>query len=462
MKPRHRPIGFSAGTLLSTVSLLLLFAIVGPPAHAALTAYEGVDYDNIGTDLLGKNGGFGFDGGWASGGYNANIHDNYDIAAGSLAFSNLLTSGNRVSSGAINQIGGLKRNLDTSYTDGETFYVSFLLRPEGTLQQSGFFGIVLGLDSDGTPAGTTEPELFIGKPGAGDDDQYVLEERGGPNQWASGTTAVVDQTVLLVAKVELVAGDDTVTLYVNPTPGEPEPASGTVMTGSDFQTIDTVTLYSMGAFSIDEIRFGDTFSEVTPVANEEPNGAPTVAVSGGGCSDGVTASGQVNLTLSDPENDDLEVTATSDNQTLLPDGNLVLTGTGANRTLTLTAANHQSGIALITLTASDGANETVSVLTVQVGGNSGSTLTGTEDADVLFGSNANDTLSGLGGNDLLCGGNGDDVLLGGGGDDVLDGGRGPDSLTGGTGADTFRGGPGPDTAADYNETEGDTQDGTVP
>jgi YVTN family beta-propeller protein/autotransporter-associated beta strand protein len=48
------------------------------------------------------------------------------------------------------------------------------------------------------------------------------------------------------------------------------------------------------------------------------------------------------------------VTATSSNQALVPNANLVITGVCATRTLTVTAKAHQSGQALITVTASDG------------------------------------------------------------------------------------------------------------
>jgi Ca2+-binding RTX toxin-like protein len=455
MKPHPRPSGFSAGAFLSALSFIALCAVAASPAHATLTAYEGFNYGPTGSDLGGNNGGFGFASPWMDGGFNASIHDNYDLAAGSLAFSNLQTSGDRVSSGAITAIGGLKRVLSHAYSDGETFYVSYLLRPEGALYDgvfNGFFGLNFGLDLEPT----VEPELFIGKPGGTAIDHYVLEDRGGGGQVASGTTAVVGETVLLVAKIQLSAGNDTVTLYVNPTPGGPEPASGTVKNDSNYNTINTVTLYSTGAFSLDELRFGDTYADVTPKTNQ----APSVTASGGACGD--DASAQVDLALSDPENDALTVTATSDNPALLPDSGLQLIGTGTNRTLALTTVKHQTGAAHVTLTVSDGVNSTQSVLTIQVGGNGGSTLTGTDGADVLLGGNGKDRLSGLGGNDLLCGGNGADVLLGGDGDDVLDGGRGPDTLTGGTGTDTFRVGSGPDTTTDYNAAEGDLKDETIP
>ncbi len=53
-------------------------------------------------------------------------------------------------------------------------------------------------------------------------------------------------------------------------------------------------------------------------------------------------------------------TATSDNQTLIPDANIVVEGTGADRTITITPVLGQSGTAVITVTVSDGAGGTIS------------------------------------------------------------------------------------------------------
>jgi hypothetical protein len=65
--------------------------------------------------------------------------------------------------------------------------------------------------------------------------------------------------------------------------------------------------------------------------------------------------------------DDLTVTASSSDQALIPDGNLVLGGTSANRTVTVTpAANAFGGPATITLTVSDGVNSTTETFDVTV------------------------------------------------------------------------------------------------
>ena len=49
---------------------------------------------------------------------------------------------------------------------------------------------------------------------------------------------------------------------------------------------------------------------------------------------------------------------TSSNSTLVPTGNLVLGGSGANRTLTITPAANQNGTATITVEVTDGATIT--------------------------------------------------------------------------------------------------------
>ncbi len=61
------------------------FSLTGvvAPAPVGPIAYEGFDY-SPGTDLLGQNGGSGFAGPWSVGGLNATIHDNYEVASGSL------------------------------------------------------------------------------------------------------------------------------------------------------------------------------------------------------------------------------------------------------------------------------------------------------------------------------------------------------------------------------------------
>ena len=242
----------------------------GVESRADLLAYEGFGYMNIGANLRGRTGGagsFGFAAPWQAGGFNASISDNYDVAADSLAFGNLLTEGNRAYTTSTNAIAGLTRNFTSPIgAAGTTRYYSFLLRPEGTVGAGafeGFFGVTLETAVD--------PEVYTGKPGAGALTNYVIEDRGGGDQRASLVPVVAGQTSLLVVKAQFGQAADTFTLYVNPTPGGAEPASGIVKTSNTGDGLG-FTLYSTGEFSIDELRLGETFADVTPVV-PEPAGA---------------------------------------------------------------------------------------------------------------------------------------------------------------------------------------------
>ena len=69
-----------------------------------------------------------------------------------------------------------------------------------------------------------------------------------------------------------------------------------------------------------------------------------------------TALGPIGFTVNDAETfpDNLLVSSSSSNPTLVPNGNITLGGSGANRTVTILPAANQSGTAVITLTVSDG------------------------------------------------------------------------------------------------------------
>jgi hypothetical protein len=212
--------------------------------------------DVTGSPLDTLNGGTGFSGAWSPTINGAN----YTIAAGSLAFAPLCTSGGRMHS----PVGHtqMSRQLSASFgSDGTTRFFSFLLRPEGVLNGGdlgGFHGLQLQGDAGA---------LFIGKPGGaggGVLSPYVLEEVGGAGQVVSPVAPVIDETALLVVKAEFAAGNDVFTLYVNPTPGSPEPVTGAVKSDLDLGTSNSLLIYSGGEFSLDEIRVGETFESVTP------------------------------------------------------------------------------------------------------------------------------------------------------------------------------------------------------
>jgi VCBS repeat-containing protein len=181
------------------------------------------------------------------------------------------------------------------------------------------------------------------------------------------------------------------------------------------------------------------------------NDAPTVTeVTGRSCGTN-DRTGQINLTVADMDSSvaALTLSGSSSNTNLVPNANLVFSGSDANRILTATAASGKTGTAVLTITVTDNDNAKGTVaLTLRAGGNSNNTLTGAGGTDILLGQNGDDTLSGAGGNDLLCGGRGNDTLNGDAGDDTLGG---------GAGGDRFRGGAGTDTATDFSPSQGDTR-----
>jgi hypothetical protein len=255
---------FGLAVLMSSAAL----ASAAGPAHADLAVYEPFGY-TPGPPLLGANGGTGFTDPWHPGGFNASIFTNYTVAADSLPYPALLTSGNHVDTAAQTAISGLTRDLATPLgAPGTTAYLSVLLRPEGTVGAGplgGFFGLYLN-------ASTTTPnvsqDLFLGKPGIS--DLYDIEDRGGTNRHFSTAAATTGATDLLVLRMDFTAGVDKFTLYVDPAAGAPEPPSGVVKQDSDVGTVGALTLYSTGAYGVDEIRIGRTYADVVPTAVPEP------------------------------------------------------------------------------------------------------------------------------------------------------------------------------------------------
>ncbi|PYT00800.1 MAG: hypothetical protein DMF63_05700 [Acidobacteria bacterium] len=206
---------------------------------------------------------------------------------------------------------------------------------------------------------------------------------------------------------------------------------------------------------------------------------------------GVSTNGTINLTVSDSDTPpgSLTLSATSSNTALVPNANVVFGGSGANRTMMVTAVPQVTAqSSTITITVSDGQESNQIIVTLTVGTNDADTINGTNGTDIIFGRNGDDIINAGGSIDLVCGGNGmdaisggagadtlggdngndtlngddgNDALLGGGGNDTLNGGNDDDTLTGGAGADFFSGGPGTDTATDFNPGGGDTTDGTL-
>ncbi|HPY29633.1 MAG TPA: hypothetical protein PLT00_06060 [Verrucomicrobiota bacterium] len=113
----------------------------------------------------------------------------------------------------------------------------------------------------------------------------------------------------------------------------------------------------MGTLTLDDLRIGTTFADVQTIG-----GPPSIS----GLVDvhlpWNTATEPLAFLVSDVETPagDLVVTATSDNPALVPNNpaNLTFGGAGENRTLTVTPATGQQGLAQIEVVVTDGNNET--------------------------------------------------------------------------------------------------------
>ena len=177
-------------------------------------------------------------------------------------------------------------------------------------------------------------------------------------------------------------GEDTVSAALGFTVGDAETAAGSLtVSGSSSNT----TLVANG-----NIVFGGSGANrtvtVTPAANQNGTATITVTVSDGQSSTPTnflltvnavndaptitsvanqttstgTAIGPLSFTVGDLETaaGSLTVSGSSSNTALVPNGNIVFGGSGANRTMTVTPAASQTGAATITVTVSDGSLST--------------------------------------------------------------------------------------------------------
>ena len=119
--------------------------------------------------------------------------------------------------------------------------------------------------------------------------------------------------------------------------------------------------------------------------------------------------GTINLTVTDADGGSNPLSATSTNLQVVPAANLVFSGSGANRTLTITAGK-KTGSSTITVTG----GSTPLQIGFQSGGAGKDRLNGTNLSDLLLGGAGNDTLNGAGSApDVLCGGSGTDTFIAG-------------------------------------------------
>ena len=164
------------------------------------------------------------------------------------------------------------------------------------------------------------------------------------------TLSAISSAQGLVPDANIVLGGNGANRTVTVTPASNQSGSATI----------TLTVSDGTASS------SDTFVLTVNAVND----APTISDVANQQSNEDTATGELAVTLGDEETAvaDLTLSASSSNTALVPDANIVLGGTGASRTVTVTPASNQSGSATITLTVSDGTASSTDTFVLTVGG----------------------------------------------------------------------------------------------
>lgn len=339
---------------------LLLFATAAP-LLAALISYEGATYEPT-NSLNGLNGGIGWTNAWTG---------NNHVLPGGLNYPGLLTASNRFltearqssfRTPATNGFGHLLRTDGRWGRDGTELWISFLIRRENT-SIADYAGLSLFNDN--------AERIFVGTPNQQERWGLVPQVSGAAIS-LSGRSVAKSETALLVTRLSY-GPTNRAELFVNPQPGvTPTMPDARASNQSNLASTFAFNRFrieggSAGAASIDEIRFGETYADVTPVV-------PEFEVSW-------TASGTVvvtrpftnHLVLAEAAGglSNLTISVASDNVTLLPQVNIFISGSGHERTVAFVPATGQLGQTLITATVSNANGQILTrtfTLDVRLGG----------------------------------------------------------------------------------------------
>ncbi|SRR5581483_2501545 len=264
----------------SFAAIALFFCLL-MPLRAALLVYDGFDYAT-GQNVDGQNGGTGFD---SSSAWVENRDPKQDTIGQGLLYNSLATTGNGVIDNSNPTDGAFWRQLaqaiaPTSGTTTRTVWTSFLVRHD-----SGNSGFLLKLWTGVSGNTFSYPFVSIG----GDSSGFFLYDQPPdsspvqPQQIYADSAPTPDFgiTCWLTAKLMFNVGAnlgggtraDKILLFVNPTLGTTpadSDAAATLTSQVDYSAIRAVEFSDYndagsGQWTFDELRIGDTFSDVTTV-----------------------------------------------------------------------------------------------------------------------------------------------------------------------------------------------------
>jgi hypothetical protein len=234
--------------LFSALAATAVAAVLAPLAAASPIAFDHFDYapGALGT----ASGGSGWTTSWAGGSTNVTAPGLVGSGIGSASTNKLTTNNDNT---------GAFRSVPSQGTDGTTVWLSYLTSGTGAPVAGGYAGVSLF-------AGSSE-NLFTGKR----TNQTVLGVQRSNQASAIGdSTALADTaTHLLVYKIDFgagtTAGNEKVTMYVDPAPGAaPDVSPSVTLADVTSFTFDRVRIQSGNGsnFNADEVSLGTTYADV--------------------------------------------------------------------------------------------------------------------------------------------------------------------------------------------------------
>ena len=235
----------------ATATALALFAALAQAGPIS----EDFDYA-AGAALSNQNGGTGWLGSWSAA-------SNFVVAAGSLSYPGLSSSGNRgVYSAGDYSVDAATRYIGTG-ADGTTLWLSFLLRADG--------------NPDGLTSYLSFGDLQVGKIAS---DSFWGVGRNGTADVLSTSPIVPGTSALFVMRFDFnadPAANDTVSIYIDPpagaSPGAPVASYTSLNFSSGAIAMDWVGYLNnfnatpdIGSVSLDGFSSGDSYAAVAPAA----------------------------------------------------------------------------------------------------------------------------------------------------------------------------------------------------
>lgn len=255
---------------------------LGTPAGAQLLVYEGFEYTADET-LIGSGGGFGFDVPWTNDFGPGSEAPNIIATADSLADPNALVPGKGGSASLQGDGGNVRifRTLDTASpaiapflqggeiaADGTTIYLGVIVKhggggdfmddlPDLTKTNT----LEVGTGNLGTSANAA---FVVGIDAAGGSPQTraITEKADQTNFVDIGATSITPD--LVVMKIDFADGDDTMSVYVNPTSDTTLPVTptGTLTGDFGFNRIGLAAFQGSPAGEYDEFRLAGSYADI--------------------------------------------------------------------------------------------------------------------------------------------------------------------------------------------------------